>query len=305
MSFGLTFNIQQFSTEDGPGIRTTVFFKGCPLRCPWCHNPEGLHAAGELMWYAVRCLGAQDCLNTCPEKALLLTPGGMEIDRQRCTLCGRCAKACPAGALEIIGRPFTSDELLAELLKDSVFYETSGGGVTFSGGEPLMQADFLTQMLPRCKKAGMHTALDTSGAVAWERLEAILPWVDLVLFDLKIMDRERHKRVTGVSNEIILKNAGLLSAQRIPMWIRTPVIPGYTDEVENIRAIGAFIREALPTVRRWDLLAYTNLGRPKYQRLDRPYLLEKTPLLTPGEMESLHQAAVELVPEAVWSGATR
>ena len=257
------------------------------------------------MWYDVRCIGARECLQACPENALDVTPEGMKIDRKRCTVCGACAQACPAAAIEVIGRRWTPDELMGELLKDRVFYETSGGGITFSGGEPMLQVDFLHEMLPRCKEAGLHVALDTCGVVTWERYEQVLPSVDLVLLDLKLTDAERHKAATGVSNDIILENARRIAALGMPMWIRTPVIPGYTDDLENIRGIGRFIHEWLPTVQRWDLLAYTNLGQPKYHRLDLPYPLEKVPLLTRPEMESVWQAAVELVPVAKWSGVTR
>jgi pyruvate formate lyase activating enzyme len=229
----------------------------------------------------------------------------MRIDRRTCTLCGKCVSACPAAAFELIGKRWTPDELLSELLKDRVFYETSGGGVTFSGGEPLVQVDFLCEVLPLCKAAGLHVAVDTCGAVASDRYRRVLRWIDLVLFDLKIMDAASSKLATGVSNELILDNARLLAECGVPLWIRTPVIPGYSADEANIRAIGDFIRNRLPTVQRWDLLAYTNLGRPKYHRLDLPYALEDAALLTRAEMESLWQVAVDIVPQAQWSGATR
>ena len=302
---GVAFNIQQFSTEDGPGIRTTVFLKGCPLRCAWCHNPEGLSPTSDLVWYDVRCSGARECLRVCPEDALTLTPQGLRIDRKTCTVCGACAAVCPAGALELIGRAWTVDDLMAEVLKDRVFYETSGGGITFSGGEPMQQVDFLAEVLPRCSDAGLHVALDTCGAVAWERYQRVLPWVDLVLLDLKMIDPERHRNATGVANDVVIQNARALHEGGVPMWIRTPVIPGHTDDPENIRAIGRFIQQALPKALRWDLLAYTNLGRPKYHRLDLPYALEQVQLLTQEQMHGLWQVAVGLGPAARWSGATR
>lgn len=305
MTTATLFNLQQFSTEDGPGIRTTVFFKGCPLRCAWCHNPEGLRPAPELMWYDVRCIGARQCLQVCPEDALRLDAEGMHIDRQRCTTCGECAQACPSAALEVIGKKWTISALMDELLKDQVFYETSGGGVTLSGGEPMLQVAFLCALLPRLARAGIHVALDTCGALPWERYESVLPWVSLVLLDLKIMDAGRHRQATGANNALILENARRIAAMGKPIWVRTPVIPGYTDDLENIRAIGDFIRQELPTIERWDLLAYTNLGRPKYHRLDRAYALEEAQLLRRQEMEAAWQAAVERTPVAQWSGATR
>jgi pyruvate formate lyase activating enzyme len=305
MTNGVAFNIQGFSTEDGPGIRTTVFMKGCGLRCAWCHNPEGLRAEPDLMWYDVRCIAARDCLAICPRGALRLTGQGIEIDRVRCDVCGKCAQACPAAALEVVGRTWSAEELLAELLKDAVFYETSGGGVTFSGGEPMLQADFLAELLPRCKEAGLHVALDTCGAIPWRQYERLLPYVALVLLDLKIIDGQRHRAATGVDNALVIENARRLASAGMPLWIRTPIIPDYTDDVANIAGIGGFIRAQLSTVGRWDLLAYTNLGRPKYHRLGLPYALEQAPLLASETMELLLASALEFVPVARWSGLVR
>jgi pyruvate formate lyase activating enzyme len=303
---GVTFNVQRFSTEDGPGIRTTVFMKGCPLRCRWCHNPEGLSPQPELVWYDVRCIGARHCLAACPTDALELTPGGMRIDRGRCSPCDLCSEACPSGALEVIGRRWAPEELLSHVAKDAVFYETSGGGVTVSGGEPAMQPDFVEAFLRLCREAGIATALDTCGHADRRVYERLLPHLDLVLYDLKIMDPERHRQATGVSPDRILANAVAIAERGLPMWVRTPVVPGYTDDEENVEALAAFIRDRLPTVQRWDLLAYTKLGRPKYQRLDLPYPLEQTEPPARDHMERLAAVASNGGgPAVVWSGAVR
>jgi pyruvate formate lyase activating enzyme len=303
---GITFNVQRFSTEDGPGIRTTVFMKGCPLRCRWCHNPEGLSPKPQLVWYDVRCMGARACLAACPTRALELTPAGMRIDRERCSPCDRCVEACPGGALEVIGRRWTPEELFALVARDAVFYETSGGGVTVSGGEPAMQPDFLEAFLALCHQGGIAVAIDTCGYADWSVYERLLPHVSLVLFDLKLADPERHREATGVSPERIFENAAAIAARGIPMWVRTPVIPGYTDDDANVAALAAFISARLPAVQRWDLLAYTNLGRPKYHRLDLLYALEDGVLPLRKQMERLVAIAVESgVRNVAWSGATR
>ena len=303
---GVVFNVQRFSTEDGPGIRTTVFMKGCPLRCRWCQNPEGLSPHRQLVWYDVRCIGARRCISACPANALELTPGGMRIDRDRCTPCDSCAEACPSGALEVIGRRWTPAALVAHVAKDTAFYETSGGGVTVSGGEPAMQPDFVEAFLALCREARIPAALDTCGYADWSIYERLLPHVDLVLYDLKIADREAHRDATGVYPDRILANAAAVAQRGVRMWIRTPVVPAYTDDDENIKSIATFISQRLPTVERWDLLAYTKLGRPKYHRLDLPYALEATEMPARLQMERLTSiAAASGVPVVTWTGATR
>jgi len=300
------FNIQRFSTEDGPGIRTTVFFKGCPLRCAWCHNPEGILPRPQLLWYAARCIGARDCLTACPEKALTLTPGGMRIDRDRCTACGDCEEACPAAALEVVGKPWTLEALVAEVKKDEPFFRNSGGGVTLGGGEPMMQAAFVAAFLRRCKAEGLSTALDTSGIAPWEKYEAVLPHVDLLLLDLKQMDPARHQEATGVPLAPILENARRLGRASVPIWVRTPVIPGYTDGRDNVEQVARFIAGHMPGVERYDLLAFNNLCIGQYERLGMPFPLKDTPLVRRQEMEELKQAAQAAgAPNVHASGATR
>lgn len=300
------FNIQRFSTEDGPGIRSTVFFKGCPLVCPWCHNPEGMRSKPEIVWYEIDCVSCGECTKACPEGALKLTHNGLEIDRFRCKSCGTCVKTCDVGAIEMIGKNWTPDDLLVEVLKDKTFYQTSNGGITLSGGEPLIQYDFLKEFLPLAKNARLHVALDTCGFYPSEKLADILEFIDLVLFDIKILDGSRHKEYTGVDVDRILENAIMITKRGIPIWIRTPVIPRYTESDDNIRAIAQFIRKNLPTVERYDLLAFSNLCISKYKRLGRKFALEGEKLLSRERMEELVEVAKrEGVSCARWSGPTR
>jgi len=298
---GLILHLQRLSTEDGPGIRTTVFFKGCPLRCEWCHNPESLSHALQMHWLENRCIDCNTCLEACLDGCLSRDAAGyLVIDRANCTLCGRCAQECPANAIELLGRRVRAGDLLPELLKDRAYYEKSGGGVTLSGGEPTLQASFASRLLHSLKIASIHTALDTCGLCARHTLEQLWPGVDLFLFDLKLIDPELHRRHTGQDNAISLANLGWLAEQirsqkpgsssslRKELWVRTPLIPGATYSYENITAIGEHIAGLDGAVSRWELCAFNNLCRDKYRRLDMDWAYEETLLLSVGE---LHTAA--------------
>jgi pyruvate formate lyase activating enzyme len=299
------FNIQRFSTEDGPGIRTTVFMKGCTMRCPWCQNPEGLNKEPDLVWYPVRCIAALKCVRACKEGALNLTSDGMIIDREKCRRCNECAEACPSGALELIGKTYTKDELLDEILRDSAFYDKSDGGVTFGGGEPMMQIDFIEKILPKLKDRGIHVAIDTCGAVPWKYFERIIKYVDLFLYDLKLLDKGEFKEIGG-NLGLVLDNAKRISRHKTPMWVRTPIIPGFTDSEENIKDISEFILKNLATVERYDLLAFNNMCRSKYERLDMDWKLKDSPLIEKEKMEKLKMVAESVGLDNVrWSGLTK
>ena len=267
---GVVFDIKKFALHDGPGIRTTVFLKGCPMHCWWCHNPEGQAARPEIMFHRSRCNGCGDCLGVCTPGALKLAAEGLLIDRNKCTLCGACVQACPAEALELSGREMTVAEVLAEIEKDGLFYDESGGGVTLSGGEPLMQPEFLLHLLRACKERGLHTALDTSGYTPWAVLERVSNHVDLFLYDLKLMDGGRHRRFTGVSSELILSNLRTLSDQGHAIIVRLPLIPGVNDGEENIRQTGEFLA-SLAHSHPLDILPYHRAGIGKYAKLSRTY----------------------------------
>lgn len=300
------FNIQKFSTEDGPGIRTTLFFKGCPLVCSWCHNPEGINSKPEIMWYDVDCLRCGDCVVSCPEKALKLIENKIIINRKICKTCGTCVEKCDVGAREIIGKKWTANDLLNEVLKDKTFYETSNGGITLSGGEPMLYYDFLLDFLPKLKSHNIHIALDTCGFYSKERLAKILEFIDLVLFDLKILDEEKHKEYTGVGVEQILNNAVIIAEKKIPMWIRTPIIPKHTSANNNIEQIAKFIKDNLPTVQRYDLLAFSNMCKSKYERLGKQFVLENENLLSSSRMQELVEIVKSCGIDCVqWSGPTR
>lgn len=309
----LLLDIQRMSTEDGPGLRTTVFFKGCSLSCAWCHNPESILVKREVQWLENRCIGCRSCVKVCRNSALHGEETGIKIDRKRCKSCLSCVAVCPANALEAKGETWSIEKLVYEVLKDRVYFQKSGGGVTASGGEALLQMEFVAEFFERLKAEGIHTALDTAGCVPVEYIERVLPYTDLLLYDIKLMDSAAHRKFTGRGNEEVLRNL-LYSAEFIRknkqpiLWIRTPVIPGATAYPENIEAIGRFISENLADViERWDLCAFNNLCRDKYRRLDRDWQFKDTPLMKKSEMEMLAEAARKSgVKEGIvhWSGAT-
>lgn len=253
---GMLFDIQRASMVDGPGFRTAVFFKGCNLRCAWCHNPESQSPAPQLLFYQDRCTHCGQCERVCPH--------GLE----KCDLCGQCAKACPQEARSLCGTAYTVDEVMKKILPDRLFYQTSGGGATFSGGECMLQLSFLKALLCACKKENIHTAVDTAGAVAWERFEEILPDADLFLYDVKSMNSQRHKDYTGAANEQILDNLSRLLSIGKRVWVRVPVIPGVNDTPEEMRALRAFLlSNGYPE--KVELLPYHRMGEMKWKALGK------------------------------------
>ena len=270
---GLISTVQKYSTKDGPGIRSTVFFKGCPLGCLWCSNPELIRSRPDLLYKREKCARCGTCIEACPRRALSFGEDGfIVVDHALCDGCGDCVNACPNGALELIGKLVTVDELTKDLLKDHVFYQTSGGGVTFSGGEPLWQSGFVAQVARRMKEEGIHTVLDTAGDVGWCHFEEVLDFIDLVLFDIKLAGREPHRQFTGRENDLLLANVQLLSQRGVPMHIRLVMIPGVNDSKAEIRARMEIVG-SLKSVEQVDILPYHRYGAGKYARLGLEYPL--------------------------------
>ncbi len=269
----MIFDIKRYTIHDGPGIRTTVFMKGCPLSCFWCHNPEGITRRLEIAYFEYKCIGCNSCVIACPLKAITVDEDGKRnIDRSICDGCGICAERCPTNAIKAIGRKISVDELIQEVERDRVLYDGSGGGVTFSGGEPLMQWGFLLECLKELKKRYIHTALDTSGYSSPEVLEMIIPYTDLFLYDIKLFDPEEHKKYTGVSNDVIKENLKLLSVSGKRVILRFPVIPNVTDTLWNVKGWMGFISK-IQGLKEINLLPYHSVEE-KYKRLNRPYRME-------------------------------
>jgi pyruvate formate lyase activating enzyme len=311
---GTILEIARMSTEDGPGLRTTVFFKGCSLNCTWCHNPESISSRPQIQWLGTSCIGCGICVETCPESALKKTEKGIIIDRSLCNGCGLCTEECPTTAMELLGKKWNVHDLVHELIKDRAYFEPSGGGITLSGGEAALQNDFCLSLLKELKGRGIQTALDTCGQLSQSVLEGLLPYVDILLYDIKEIDSERHKKFTGAGNEKILANAAFVANYKKThptpktFWIRTPVIPGATDTAENIRGIGDFISaNLLGTVVRWDLCAFNNLCRDKYKRLGTAWLYAEEGLVERTLMEELTRIARGRVTPSIvcWSGSTK
>jgi pyruvate formate lyase activating enzyme len=308
--------VQRLSTEDGPGLRTTVFFKGCPLACRWCQNPESIAPAPQIVWHERLCLGCGACVPACPSGARTWDGGRPRVATARCAACGACAEVCPTAAAERLGERRGVDDLVAELLRDRAFYGPDGG-VTLSGGEPTSWPRFTAALLDRCRAAGLHTALDTSGQCAAETLRALVERTDLVLYDLKHHDAARHEALTGRPNDRILANARLVGelvrasrAGERPkrLWVRTPLVPGATADAAPLRGLGAFLAAELgDVVERWELCAFNPLCADKYRQLGRTWEWDGAPLLAADEVAGLLAAARAAVPwpeRVVATGAT-
>ncbi|MFZ5945616.1 MAG: glycyl-radical enzyme activating protein [Bacillota bacterium] len=269
MKTALVSNIQKYSIHDGPGIRSTVFLKGCPLRCAWCHNPETQVFHTEIVWSGKKCIGCKSCTDVCPQQTLEATELGMVIDAGRCTCCGQCVDACPTLSMERLGKEMSVEQVLTEVEKDQVFYEQSNGGVTLSGGEPLCQTEFAVEFLKRCKKRGYHTTVDTSGYVPESAFDAVLPYVDLFLYDIKHLDDNVHREYTKAPVMPILSNLRHIVDKGANVWIRVPLVPGVNDDPEHILRISALMLAL--GLKKIYLLPYHKMAEAKYHRLNLPY----------------------------------
>jgi pyruvate formate lyase activating enzyme len=283
---GTVFSIERYAIHDGPGIRTQVFFKGCPLRCLWCSNPEGISFAPLLMYTEVLCIQCGACISVCAHEALSMTEQGPQQHWKRCTVCGNCVEVCHAEALEINGLEMTAEEVLDVVERDRVYYQVSGnGGITLCGGEPLAQPAFAVELLRLCRERGIHTAIETCGHYPFQALERALPYLDFIYYDLKHMSAGVHREYTGADNELVLSNLSKLQAYDVELCVRVPVIPTLNDGLENMEAIASFVGD-LARVRTVELLPYHRLGVNKYQKLGLAYPVDDIP---PPEQQAMQE----------------
>ena len=266
MSEGVIFDIKKYAIHDGPGIRTTVFFKGCPLACRWCHNPEGISVAPQRIYRPERCVSCGECIQVCPQKVMARTADGITREPAKCNLCQTCAEHCPSEAVEFAGHRVTVAEVIRQIEKDTAFYDQSGGGITLSGGEPLMQPEFLMALLEACEDLDLHRTVDTTGYSEAAVLLQVAQKTDLFLYDLKIMDANKHRDFTGVSNQRILDNLKMLSENKARIQVRIPIIPGINDDVDNIHRTANFVA-TLPGIKLITILPFHNSARGKYSRI--------------------------------------
>lgn len=291
---GIITDIQRFSLKDGPGIRTTVFFQGCNMTCAWCHNPETISRKSALMLYKENCIQCGKCLKQCASGALSVNGTQVHVDRSLCVSCGACTQVCYARALVMSGRRMTIEDVMAEILQDEDYYRNSGGGVTLSGGEVFLQFDFAYDLLRRCKKKQIATAIESNLNVSWNQIEKLLPIVDLVMCDIKLLDSKRHNEWTGVGNKLILDNIRQLAQCQIPMIVRTPVIPGINQSEDDILTIARFINELKGNILCYELLNFNPLGDAKYKGLGMGNLFYEQNPAEDEVMEKLAKAATDV-----------
>lgn len=267
----LVFDIKRYAINDGPGIRVTVFLKGCPLSCEWCHNPEGMSKKREKLYTASKCIGCKQCVDVCEQNVCILTPEGIVTDKEACILCGKCAEVCPTKATEISGEAMSVEDLMKIIRRETLIMDQSEGGVTFSGGEPLMHNRYLLEILEACGREGIHRCVDTTGFANTEVLLKVASKTDHFLYDLKMMDSDKHKKYTGVPNEKILENLKVLSANGTSFDIRIPLIGGVNDDEENIQQTAVFITTLKSKPNRIQILPYHNIASKKYEKLGGVY----------------------------------
>lgn len=261
----LIFDIQRFSIHDGPGIRTTIFFKGCNLECPWCQNPESISHKPELAYYPANCIGSQDCVKSCPKQALSYE-GTLIIDRNICSTCYNCTVSCVTEGVKVVGKEYSIDSVMQEILRDKSYYDTSGGGITFSGGEPTLHIDFIYELLIRCKEHQIHTNIETNGYFSWEKFQKILPMLDLIYFDIKIVNSIQHKQHLSATNDKILQNITNLAQAKAPVKFRLPLIPQYTANPENLNDILTILQKN--NIAELHLLPYHSMGESKAEKIN-------------------------------------